>query len=72
MSQTTFFRKMKSVMEVSPNDYIRMARVERAASILLEIEDVRISDVAYELGFPALVISRVASYNIMACLPRIM
>lgn len=51
VSQTTFFRKMKSVMEVSPNDYIRMARVERAASILLEIEDVRISDVAYELGF---------------------
>lgn len=51
VSQTTFFRKLKSVMDISPNDYIRMARVERAASILLEVEDVRISDVAYELGF---------------------
>lgn len=51
VSQTTFFRKLKSVMDISPNDYIRMVRVERAASILLEVEDIRISDVAYELGF---------------------
>lgn len=51
MSQTTFYRKLKSAMDISPNDYIRMMRVERAAAILLEVEDVRISDVAYELGF---------------------
>lgn len=51
MSQTTFFRKMKSVLNVSPNDYIRIARIERAAAVLLEVEHVRISDVSYELGF---------------------
>lgn len=51
MSQTTFFRKMKSVLNVSPNDYIRIARIERAAAVLLEVENVRISDVAYEFGF---------------------
>ena len=42
---------MKSVLNVSPNDYIRIARIERAAAILLEVDNVRISDVAYELGF---------------------
>ena len=51
MSQTTFFRKMKNVLDVSPNDYIRIARIERAAKVLLERDDVRISDVAYEFGF---------------------
>lgn len=51
MSQTTFFRKMKNVLDVSPNDYIRIARIERAAKVLLESDDVRISDVAYEFGF---------------------
>lgn len=51
MSQTTFFRKMKSVLDVSPNDYIRVARIERAAVVLLRTNDVRISDVAYEFGF---------------------
>lgn len=51
MSQTTFFRRLKSVLNVSPNDYIRMARIEHAASVLLKVENVRISDVAYELGF---------------------
>lgn len=51
MSQSTFFRKLKSVLNVSPNDYIRIARLERAATILLENDEVRIRDVAYELGF---------------------
>ncbi len=51
VSQTTFFRKFKSVMNISPNDYIRIARIERAAAVLMEVENVRVSDVAYELGF---------------------
>lgn len=51
MSQTTFFRKMKSLLNVSPNDYIRVARIEHAAAVLLEVDNVRISDVAYEFGF---------------------
>ena len=51
VSQTTFFRKLKSAMNVSPNDYIRVARIERAASMLLSVEDARISDVAYASGF---------------------
>ena len=51
MSQTTFFRKLKAVLNVSPNDYIRVARLERAAAILLENDGIRIRDVAYELCF---------------------
>lgn len=51
MSQSTFFRKLKSVLNVSPNDYIRIARLERAATILLENDKIRIRDVAYEFGF---------------------
>lgn len=51
MSQTTFFRKMKALMNVSPNDYIRIARIEHAATVLLKVDNVRISDVAYEFGF---------------------
>lgn len=51
VSQTTFFRKMRSLMEVSPNDYIRITRLEYAAAILRQMESVRISDVAYQLGF---------------------
>lgn len=51
MSQSTFFRKLKSVLNVSPNDYIRIARLERAAAILLENDKIRVRDVAYEFGF---------------------
>lgn len=51
MSQTTFFRKMKALLNVSPNDYIRVARVEHAAAALLKVDNIRISDVAYEFGF---------------------
>ncbi|WP_299231764.1 response regulator [uncultured Bacteroides sp.] len=51
MSQTTFFRKMKALLNVSPNDYIRIARIEHAATVLLKVDNVRISDVAYEFGF---------------------
>lgn len=51
MSQTTFFRKLKSVLNVSPNDYIRIARIEHAAAIMLENDKMRIMDVAYEFGF---------------------
>ena len=51
MSQTSFFRRMKQLLEVSPNDYIRIKRLEYAAQILREVDHIRISDVAYELNF---------------------
>ena len=51
MAQSTFYKRFKEVFKLSPNDYIRIKRLEYAAQILREVEQIRISDVAYELNF---------------------
>lgn len=53
MSVSSFKRKFKAVFGESPRKYIVKKKVERAAE-LLKANDLRISDIAYEVGFDSL------------------
>jgi AraC-like DNA-binding protein len=53
MSLSSFKRKFKTVFNDSPKKYIAKKKVERAAS-LLKTKDLRISDIAYDVGFDSL------------------
>lgn len=50
MSQTTLYRKLKSLTGLSANEFIRNIRIKKACELLLEY-DKNISEVAYLVGF---------------------
>lgn len=50
MSRATLYRKMKGITELTPNDFIRLCRLKRAAQLLLE-KEFRVNEVAYVVGF---------------------
>ena len=50
MSRTVFYRKVKSLMGVSPVDFVKNMRLKRAIQ-LLEQETYNVSEVAYMSGF---------------------
>lgn len=52
MSRSQLFRKFKVLTESSPSDFIRIARIKKAAEILLkEGGSIGINELAYEVGF---------------------
>lgn len=50
MTQSTLYRKLKSLTGMSPNEFIRNVRIKKAC-MLLQRPDLQISDVAYMVGF---------------------
>ena len=50
MSRSQLFRKMKALMDVSPSDYIRSYRLNKARH-LLENSDKNVAEAAYAVGF---------------------
>lgn len=50
MSRATLYRKMKSVTDLTPNDYIRLCRLKKAARLLEEAE-YQVNEIAYIVGF---------------------
>jgi signal transduction histidine kinase/ligand-binding sensor domain-containing protein/DNA-binding response OmpR family regulator len=50
MSQSTLFRKIKSLTGLSITGFIRALRVKKAAQLILQ-SNMKMSDVAYEVGF---------------------
>jgi signal transduction histidine kinase/ligand-binding sensor domain-containing protein/DNA-binding response OmpR family regulator len=50
MSQPTLYRKIKSITNLSPNEFIRNVRFKLACKLLVE-RKLTITEVAYELGF---------------------
>lgn len=50
VSPSTLYRRCKQLLGVSPVEYIRVERLKKAKQLLM-IDNVRISDVAYEIGF---------------------
>lgn len=50
MTQSTLYRKLKSLTGMSPNEFIRDVRIKKAC-ILLQRSDLQVSDVAYMVGF---------------------
>ena len=51
VSQPTLYRKVRSLLGVTPTNYIQHLRLKRAETLLTTSENVRISSVAYEVGF---------------------
>ena len=50
MSRSQLYRKMKALVDVSPSEFIRKYRLEKA-KILLETTDMNASQVAYATGY---------------------
>lgn len=52
LSRSQFHRRIKEIMGVSPSDYIRNIKLQKACALLRDT-DIDISQVAYSLGFNA-------------------
>lgn len=50
MSRSNFYRKIKGVLDLSPNEYLRLERLKRAAQLLRE-GNARVNEVCYMVGF---------------------
>ncbi len=50
MSRSSLNRKIKGVLDMTPNDYIRLERLKKAAQLLKE-GDCKINEVCYMVGF---------------------
>lgn len=50
MSRTTFYRKIKGMLDLNPNDYIKIQRLKRAAQLFRE-GHTSVSEVCYMVGF---------------------
>ena len=50
LSRSAFYRKIKGLSDMSPNEYIRMLRLRKAAQLLVE-GDLSVSEICYQVGF---------------------
>ena len=50
MSISTLYRKIKSATSLSPNDFIKLCKLKKAAEMLSQ-GDMRVSEVSDQLGF---------------------
>lgn len=50
MSRSNFYRKINGLLDMSPNDYIRLERLKQAAKLLAG-KDYQVSEVCYMVGF---------------------
>lgn len=50
MSRATLYRKVKSISELTPNDFIRLIRLKKAAE-LLRNREYRVNEIAFIVGF---------------------
>lgn len=50
LGRTIFFQKVKGITNYSPNEYLRIVRLKKAAE-LLNVSKMNVSEIAYEVGF---------------------
>ncbi|MCF8379796.1 MAG: response regulator [Bacteroidales bacterium] len=50
MSQSVFYRKLKALTDLSPNEFMKNIRLNKAAGILLR-ENLNVAEVGYRVGF---------------------
>jgi len=50
MSRSSFYRKIKGILDLTPNEYIRLERLKKAAQ-LLKNGDNRVNEICYLVGF---------------------
>ena len=49
-SRTVFYKNIKHIAEMSPNDFLRHVRMQRAEN-LIRMSEKNVSTIAYEIGF---------------------
>lgn len=62
MSRSNFYRKIKGVLDLSPNEYLRLERLKRAAQLLKEGNG-RVNEICYMVGLTRLPIFLNVSRN---------
>ncbi len=50
MSRASFYRKVKGVLDLTPNEYIRLERLKKATQLLKQ-DDYKINEICYMVGF---------------------
>ena len=50
MSRSNFYRKIKGVLDLSPNEYLRLERLKKAAQLFKQGEG-RVTEICYMVGF---------------------
>lgn len=50
MSRSNFYRKIKGVLDLTPNEYLRLERLKRAAQLLRDGKN-RVNEICYMVGF---------------------
>lgn len=50
LGRTVFYRKLRGVTGYSPNEYLRIVRMKKAAELLLSDENLTVAEVAYKVG----------------------
>lgn len=50
MSRSSLNRKIRGILDMTPNDYIRVERLKKAA-VLLKDKSYKINEVCYAVGF---------------------
>lgn len=68
MSQSTLYRKLKSLTGLSITGFIRSVRLKKAAQMILN-DDVKLSQVAFEVGFNDYKHFRLSFQQQFGCLP---
>lgn len=68
MSRTVFYRKIKSIVGLSPIDFVKKIRIKRAIQ-LLEIKQFTIAEVAYQSGFTTPQYMSKVFKELMGCSP---
>jgi len=69
MSRATLFRKVKNISELSPNDFIRLVRLKKAAELLKE-KEYRVNEIAFIVGFNSLSYFSKCFYKQFGILPK--
>lgn len=68
MSQSTLYRKIKSLTDLSLTSFIRSIRLKKAAHLILT-EDLNLSQIAYEVGFNDYKYFKISFEKQFNCLP---
>lgn len=50
MSRASFYRKIKGILDLTPNEYIRVERLKKAA-VLLKENNFKVNEICYMVGF---------------------
>ena len=50
LGRTVFYRKLRGVTGYSPNEYLRVVRMKKAAELLLSEDNLTVAEVSYKVG----------------------